>query len=107
MSKYTVTFRGKKHEVSKQTYFMFVIPVLAFWLAYMWCLFGGVYRFGETYFNSGILVLLVTCIMFSAITINDVRYALLPQNTFTKYLTRSLCCMSILFYMYHVMKYGF
>lgn len=107
MSKYTLTFRGKKHEISKQAFFLMVIPVLAFWLGYIWCLCGGVYRFGETYFNSGILLLLTTCIVFGAITINDVRYALLPQNAFTKYLTRILCFVSIAYYMYNVTKYGF
>lgn len=107
MSKYTLSFRGKKHEISKGTFFMIIIPILAFWLGYIWCLCGGVYRFGETYFNSGMLLLLTMSIIFGEIKINDVRYALLPENIFTKYLTRILAYSSIIYYIYNVIKYGF
>lgn len=107
MAKYTVNLFGKKQEVSKQTFLVFAIPLCAFWLGYIWCLCGGVYRFGESFFNSGMLTFTIAFFLFGAITINDVRYALLPENKFTKYLIRILTFTAIVYYFYNINKYGF
>lgn len=100
MNEYSITVFSKKYQISKNLYFAIIIPVLVFWIAYCWCLFGGVWRFGENYLNSGWLSMIPALIIFSHFEINGVHYSLLPKHKYTSMITRIVSWSAILYYLY-------
>lgn len=71
-------------------------------LTFIWCMFGGTWRFGENYLGSGWLSIIIATIMFGSITINEVHYGLLPENKFNKMITRIVSWSAVIYYLYTV-----
>lgn len=107
MAQYHLTIFGKKYLVSKKTFLILLFPMLGFWVAYLWCLCGGIWRFGQMYFDSGMLTMSFMIVVFGSIKINDVHYGLLPENKFVGTVSRIVCYSAVVYYIYHVMTYGF
>lgn len=102
MSQYTLTAFGKKHQVSKKVFLWLIIPYLALMLTYLWCMFGGTWRFGENYLGSGWISIILATIIFGSISINDVHYGLLPENKFNKTVTKIVSWSAVIYYLYTV-----
>lgn len=105
MKEYTLNFFGKKFQVSKSTFIKFTCIWLIFAFMCVWCMFGGIWRFGENYLNSGWLSVIPAMIIFGSIKINDINYSFLPENKFTKIMNRTVCWTGIFYYFYTVVNY--
>lgn len=109
MNTYNLTIWGKKFQMSKKTYICMVIPLLAFLIGYVWCMTGGIWRFGENYFHSGLMTVIPAIFIFGSFKINDVHYGILPEsngillkNKVTKVMTRIVCWSAVFYYLYTV-----
>lgn len=105
MQDYKLSFFGKKIQVSKSTFITFSFFWLIFIFLSVWCMFGGVWRFGENYFNSGWLAVIPAMIIFGSIKINDINYSFLPENKFTKTMNRAFFWSAIFYYFYTIVNY--
>lgn len=101
MTKYSLTFKNKKYEISGNTYvFLFLAWVFVI-SSFAWFLFGGIWRFGENYLASGVLSLMAF-IFFLPITINNKDYSFLPQNKFVKIMNKIVIFSFVMYYIYLV-----
>ncbi len=67
-----ISFRGVRTNVSVKTFVVLAILALAIGLSYMWCMFGGINKFG------GWQAVLAFILLTIEVTSNGRTYAIIP-----------------------------
>ena len=81
----------KKRTVSGLTFALIMIPFMAFGLFAVWCMFGGLYKFG------GIWLCIAWVLMFGELTINGRLYTMIT-NSFIRHAISLPCSIAAIIY---------
>lgn len=99
MTKFDLTIFGKKFSVSK---WGFIAVMLIAWVPYLYCCVAGFWRFGENYLGSGALALTAAFMLFVSITVDGVRYAVLPESKWANFLNTGMMWAALFYYLFTV-----
>jgi len=98
MNNFTFTFFGKKTNISFLTFLSINLLMLVAFISSV----VGLYQLADLYTDHGVLMLIGFCIMIGELTLNGIRYSVLPPRIIKDFLTRVTYIIGFVYFWYNL-----